>query len=202
MRCFRIIAVTLFVIISLYAVAQQPIYVFVRTNYAAVNLPTQGGQQVILGSFLIPPREFNSVNTTFDIWAAVTMTGGYYVGSNIQPRFYLCDNATCTGQVTAELAYADLHDPSLYPNGMTVRTSLAMAAAGTNAIAIGSETLQFDSDPNGTRSPIGGNSAVQSQSFDATRFLYLVMTVYLDSTGGQQGTPTAQLTTLRLNVLH
>jgi len=170
---------------------------FVNTNYPIVNLPTQAGQQVALGATSIPAGAFNSLNLSFDIWAAITWGGGFFNGGFFQPRLYLCDTPTCSGQLNAELGYVEVSNPSYEPNGLAVRASYAVSAAGTTATAVGSESVQVD--VNGSRSSsIYSYSNQQSQQFDSTQPLYFVVVVYIDSIGTQYGTPTGQMNVLRL----
>jgi hypothetical protein len=186
------------------AIAQQTIYVFTRTGFPPVTLPSQPGQQVILGSFLIPPREFSSVNASFDVWASITLSGGVYNPGTIQTRLFLCDTVGCTGQINAELSQVQMPAPNSWPNGMNLRASFVVTTPGTQATAIGSQAAQLDGGggSNEYGSPSWSSSNQVSQSFDSTRTLYLVTTFYLSSSGGQNGTPTAQLNAVRLNLLH
>jgi hypothetical protein len=174
---------------------------FVNTNYPAVNLPTQAGQQVALGAIQLPAGVFNMVNQSFDVWAAITWNP-YINGGSFQANLYLCNTPTCSGQSNAVLGYApEAQVPNPAPAGIGVRASYAITAAGASASAVGSEAVQVDM---GARSGSSSYSISneQSQPFDSTESLYFVVVIYMDSVGTMNGTPTAQMNALRLSIAY
>jgi len=181
--------------------ALEPPYTFVGTNFPLVNLPTVAGQQVPLGAVRIPGGYLNRYKS-FDIWAGLTWAGGFYNGGAVQPRLYLCDTSTCTGQLNVELGYVETASANPFPTGINVRGSYVITGAGANWTAVGTETVQFDMTETGTPH-INSYSNQMSEPFNAAQAWYIVVMMYLDSAGaGEFGTPNAQMNVLRVNVLH
>ena len=200
MRRFVWISVALALSMPVTSKAAEPPFTFFGTNFPVVDLPTVAGQQVPLGAVRIPGGYLNRYKS-IDVWAALTWGEGNYSGGIVQPRLYLCDTSTCTGQLNVEIGSVQTVTTFPSPNAFNMRASYVLTGAGANWTAVGTEMVEFDSSQSGFPQ-INSHSNQVSGPFNSAQSLYVVVMMYLQQFQTLIFTPTAQMNVLRVSVLH
>jgi hypothetical protein len=130
----------------------------------------------------------------------LTWGGAIYIGGVVSPTLYLCDAADCTGALNILIGSVQTYGSDHWPSVFRLDGSYAITSTGASCATVGGETVEFDN----LNSPGRFTNLNQTSApFNAALPVYLVVMMYVDSTGTIfGGTPNAQMNVLRVNVLH